>query len=305
MNGEAELYSVAAEQGGVIRREQAIEAGLSRHQIDSRLKSSKWAAVSKGGYRLIALNGGLEIARAAAAVLPSAVVSHFSAAQVHMMSFVPIDRASVTVKSHTTHRFPGAEIFRCIDMRQQHIEDWRGLPVTTIERTVVDLASAVSLRHLAVIVDELLASRRTTLDALDGVLGDVAKKGKPGVRAMRSILEGRSGGRQRQTKLEALGARILRSAEFPRFEVEYPLPWDSDRRYDVAFVAAQLAIEWDSFRWHSQERMFRSDRERDRDAMEHGWIVLRFTWQDVTETPEKVESSVRRLLMQRSQPSAG
>jgi hypothetical protein len=305
MNVEALLYAIAAGQGGVVRREQALQRGMTRHQIDSRVKSGKWTSVASGGYRLISMEGPLEIVRAAVAVLPSAVASHFSAARIHRMQFVPVDSASVTVHARTTHCFPDAQVFRSLDIRDHHIEDWHGLPVTTVERTVVGLSAVVSQRHLATIVDDLLANRRTTVDELDTLLREVARRGRIGVRAMRAILESRSGTDQQRTMLERGGLRILRGGGFPSFEVEYPIPWDQDRRYDVAFVESQLAVEWDSFRWHSQERMFQSDRERDRDALEHGWRILRFTWRDVTVSPEAVDQSVRALLLSLANRSAG
>lgn len=305
MNADAALCAVAATQGGVVRRDQALMMGMTRHQIDGRVKSGQWLPVARGGYRLIELMTATDLVRAAVTVLPSAVVSHFSAAQIHTISFAPIDRASVTVHSRTTHRFPGVQVFRCSDMRDSHVSESRGLPMTTVERTVVDLASVVSKHRLAVIVDDLLAARRTTLHQLDEVLEDVARKGKPGVRAMRSVLVERSGTASRQTKLEAVGELILRNSDLPSFKTEYPIPWHPDRRYDVAFVTAKLAIEWDSFRWHSQERVFQSDRERDREAMEHGWRVLRFTWRDVTDDPDSVVRTVNALLVTNTVHSPG
>lgn len=302
MNADADLYAIAAIQGGVIRRSQALEAGLTRHQIDGRVKTGQWVRVARGGYRLIELVGETELVRAAATVLSSAVVSHSSAARIHRMSFVPIARASVTVHASKTHKFSGVRVVRGMDMKRDHVEDWGGLAMTTVARTAFDLGSEVSQRHLAVIVDEALASRRTTLDDLDDVLRDVERKGKPGVRAMRSVLDARTESDRRQTELERIGLQVLKSGGLPSFEIEYPIPWRPDRRCDVAFVSAQLAIEWDSFRWHSQERVFQSDRERDREAIEHGWRVLRFTWKDVTENPDSVLHSVRRLL---AQPSPG
>jgi len=192
-----------------------------------------------------------------------------------------------------------------MDMKIGHVEDWGGLSVTTVARTSFDLASEVSQRRLAVIVDEALASRQTTLDELDDVLRDVARKGKPGVRSMRSFLVARTASEQRQTKLEKIGLQILRGGDLPLFEVEYSIPWRTDRRYDVAFVSAQLAVEWDSFRWHSQKSVFQSDRERDREAAEHGWRVLRFTWKDVTENPDSVLRSVQRIVARTDSPSWG
>lgn len=296
MNAEASIYGLAAKQGGVVHRDQILEAGLSRHKIDNRVKSGLWTPVSRRGYRLIVCDGAIELVRAAVAVLPSAVASHFSAALVHGMDYVPVDDVSVTVHARTTHSFPGVRVFRCRDLLDRHFEDREGVRVTTLDRTVVDLAAVLSVRHLEVVVDDLLASRRTTIGGVEGVLDDVARKGKPGTRTMRSVLENRSAVDYRLSRLERQGIRILRQSGLVPFEVEYPIPWNNERRYDVAFVSAQLAIEWDSFRWHVQASAFQSDKERDREAIDHGWRILRFTWKDVTEHPDVVVATVRSVL---------
>jgi len=290
------IVQVANKQGGVVRRDQAIDAGFTRHKIAQRVATGEWRLLPHGGYQLLEMPGSTNRARAAASVLPNAVVSHFSAAAVLGISRVPTSTASVSVHSRTTHVFPGVEVFRNRDLAPMHITSRDGVPVTTVERTIVDLAAKVRPKRLAWIVDELLAERRVSVDGVRDVLDAIACKGKPGVTSLRSVLDERSQGSVNLSVLERAGLDLLDESNISGFVLEYPIPWAKRRRFDVAFPREKVAIEWDSFRWHSQKDAFLSDRDRDRLALEHGWRVLRFTWQHVHETPNSVLESIRTVL---------
>lgn len=296
MSTNSEIYTLANIQGGVVRREQVLEAGMSRSQVERRVKSGEWRVVSTGGYQLIELRGRLNRLRAAVAILPNAVASHFSAAAIHRIRLVPTESVSVTVHARTTHAYPGVRVFRSIDLEDTHIITMKGLPATTRERTVVDLAACLKPRHLSVVVDDLLASGRCDVSGIRDVLETVARRGRPGVVALRSVLEERTDGPSNMSVLERDGLRVLRESGFSEFHLEFALPWASNRRFDVAFPTQRVAIEWDSRRWHTQKNALRSDRERDRDALAHGWRILRFTWDDVHEDPVKVAKTIRTVL---------
>jgi very-short-patch-repair endonuclease len=45
------------------------------------------------------------------------------------------------------------------------------------------------------------------------------------------------------------------------------------------------------------------DRRRDRTAQRHGWVLIRFTWDDVTLRPGEVANEVRLLLAVRTPAS--
>lgn len=59
-------------------------------------------------------------------------------------------------------------------------------------------------------------------------------------------------------------------------------------RVDFAYPAQRVAIEVDGYESHSSLDAFRRDRVRQNDLVEAGWLVLRFTWDEVTERPERV-----------------
>lgn len=296
MRTEPSLYDIASTQGGVVRREQAIQSGLSKRQIEHRVTEGDWATVTAGGYRIIAMSGQLNLARSAVALLPGACVSHFSAAAIHRLRMVPTDEVSVTVHARTTHTFPGVRVFRSFDLAATHMVEHKGLPVTSLPRTVVDIAACIPQRRLEAAVDELLADQRIGVAEIREVLDAVARRGRNGVVSLRSILDARSDGPVKASRLERIGLSLLRSAQFASFKLEYAIPWAPRQRFDVAFPLQRLAIEWDSRRWHTQKQAFDRDRERDRVALEHGWRILRFTWSDVSDRPDLVVESIRTVL---------
>lgn len=296
MQSNTSILHTAALQGGVLRRDQAIEAGFTKDQIDWRVSNGHWELITNGGYRLLELPGRLHLAKAAMTILPDATVSHYSAAAIHDLASVSRRIVSVTVASKTTHAFPGVRVFRNDDLAAWHRSEISGLPTTTLERTVVDLAALLSERHMEFIVDDLLAAGRFGTKELTSVLDSVARRGKPGVGCMRAILEKRSSSDDDQSPLEKAGNALLVKAGFTGFEREYPIPWSALQRFDTAFPFNRLAIEWDSRSWHTLKLAFQNDRERDRLAMEHGWRVLRFTWKDVHDNPSSVAESLRTVL---------
>jgi hypothetical protein len=296
MHLQSTILQLAGKQGGVIRSGQAAEAGFTQRQIDWRVSTGEWKRVSNGGYRLIEMPGKLNILRSAATVLPRATVSHFSAAELHGLWGVQRETISVTVPSKTTHTFPGVRVFRNDDLLTEHLTTIRELRVTTLERTIVDLAAAISRRRLEHVLDDVLAQGRCPIADLRAVLDSVARRGKPGVSVMRALLDDRSADDENRSQLERAGLVLLVAGGFDGYICEFPMPWSPNRRFDVAFPAHQIAIEWDSIRWHTQKQRFQSDRERDRLAVEHGWRVLRFTWRDVTADPNGTIDTIRAVL---------
>jgi len=303
VNPDRAIAQISVRQGGVVRRDQARSSGLTDDQIDTRVKDGRWTRVGKFGYRTIEMTDPMDRVRAAIAALPSAVVSHESAANLLRVPRIPKGAATVLVHSRTTHDFPGVDVHRCHDLADAHLTEVGGLPTTTIARTVVDLAAVLSRGHLAVVTDEVLAAKMATVQELQSVLDDVARRGKPGVSKLRAVLETRGPGPESGTAFERLGARVLLDGGLPMPEFEFSKPWDVEQRFDLAYPLHRLAVEWDSRRWHTQVGAFARDRERDRKAVLHGWRVLRFAWEDLTERPDHVVETVRHALEETAPPT--
>jgi hypothetical protein len=298
MNPDRSLSLIAARQGGAIRRDQALGSGLTKGQVDRRVRDGRWTVLGHAGYRIIDMPGTLNLVRSAVATLPDAVASHDSAAELHDLPKLRRGVAAVLVHSRTTHDFPGVTVHRCHDLRDEHIVEIDDLPVTSVSRTIVDMSRFLTVRHLEAVLGSVVADRRASVSDVQRVVDQVACKGKPGIRKLRWVLEERDSGPKDGTPLERIGAEVLRNGGLPDPYFEYPIPWSPQRRFDAAYPRVGLAIEWDSRRWHELIEAFATDRERDRQALLHGWKVVRFTWVDVTRTPEDVVSTVRRLLEQ-------
>ncbi|NIA25904.1 MAG: hypothetical protein GWP04_10105 [Gammaproteobacteria bacterium] len=291
------ILDLAAGQGGVIRKDQALERGMTVGKIRKRVHSGQWQSLARSVYRIFDMTDSVNRIRAAIAGLPDAVVSHESAAEMLSIPLVRRGLAVVTVHSQTTHSFPGVTIHRCHDLDPCHIATIDNLPVTTAARTIVDLAALLHPRHLAAILDDLLASKQLTVPEVQEVASAVSRRGKPGSASLRTVLAERADSpNENASRLELLGFEVLRSSQLPDPMIEYPIPWAEDRRFDAAYPHAKLAIEWDSRRWHTQVEAFERDRRRDRLATLHGWRLVRFTWDDLTTRPAEVAETVRRLL---------
>jgi len=296
MNPDRMLTEIAVEQGGAVRHDQVRSCGFTKGQIDQRVRDGRWRPLGRFGYRIVDMSGSMNLVRAAVATLPNAVASHDSAAEVHEIPKLRRGLATVLVHSRTTHFFPGVVVHRCHDLRDEHIVEVAGLAMTSVPRTIVDLAPFLTRRHVAAVLESVIAEQRIGIAAVERVVEQVARRGKPGIRKIRSILDDRRSGPRNGSPLERRGADVLRVGGLPEPRFEYPIPWDPDRRFDAAFPLERLAIEWDSRRWHELADAFARDRERDRQALLHGWRVVRFTWTDVVDHPSEVVDTVHRLL---------
>lgn len=282
--------------GGVVTKSFLDNVGLTRGQIESRVRRHGWRSLGRGAYRILEARDHRDrLAGALAAINPS-VVSHESAAEVHGFAFVPRGVAVISAHSRTTHVFDGVLVHRTHDLDETHVVSVDGLRCTSVARTVVDLAAGSTERRLGAILDDLVSRGRVILADVDHVLDSVARRGKPGVRRMRRVLAVRWGQNHSESILEQRARSLLRRERLPAPVSEFPIPWSVGRRFDDAYPNERLAIEWDGRRYHGQFQAFEADRLRDREALVHGWRVVRFTWNDVNNRPQLVVSTIRSLL---------
>ena len=301
MGKTGEITRRAAEHGGFISRAQLEQLGVSNAAIARRVTSGELTLVTHGVYQVFPPNTHTDVMRGAVLALPRATVSHESAAHLLDLPTLPELIPTVTVASHTTHRFPGVTVRRNADIAQWHLTEVDGLPVTTVARTLFDLAAVLQERTFEQATESAILAGRMHLRDLDKLLTELARRGKPGVRAVRDFVEVRAGGPEDETVLERKGRKVLADGRLPAPEFQFPLPWSKWRRFDAAYPQAKLAIEWDSRAWHLQQEAMESDRLRDREAALHGWQVIRFTWNDVTKHPDEVVATVADLLRQRQE----
>ncbi len=293
------VIQLAAKQGGYVNRSQLVDLGYSTSAIDRRLANAELKRVVANVYQVFPPSDHVDLIRGAVLALPGAVVSHQSAA--HMLGFplLPRLRPTVTVPSHTTHVFPGVTVRRCFDLDPTHVAAVGDLSVTNVQRTAFDLAAVLRPKLFDRVAEALILAERMSIDQLEAVVDQVARRGKPGSRAARVFIATREGTLITASALERKGRTVLAAGGLPSPVPQYPIPWDPHRRFDDAYPQSRLAIEWDSRAWHLQREAMTSDRRRDRDAASHGWLVLRFTYEDLKSRQGEVVPTVATLLKTR------
>jgi len=282
-----------------VRRDQLVAYGLSSSAIDRRVSAGDLTPATAGVYVVIPSDDYVDLLRGAVLRLPKAVVSHQSAA--HMLRFprLPALMPTVVVASHTTHQFPGVTVRRCSDLAESDVVVVDGLVVTNVVRTFFDLGGLLRFRHWDAIGESLVIAGKMELASFENLTVRLARRGKPGSRHAHDFLQERTGHIPKATILERQGRDLLAQAGLPAPLPEYPIPWQLGRRFDDAYPEARVAIEWDSRAWHEQRAAMAADRRRDREAAAHGWVVLRFTWEETTDRPHEVVETVSLLLHDR------
>ena len=151
------------------------------------------------------------------------------------------------------------------------------LPLTVIE-------AAVRKRGGATLLDTAL-QRHTELRPLWAA--HLRNKGRYGSPAARILLQAADDGAR--SVAERLLIKLLKSAGITGWKANYPI---AGYRVDVAFPQARVAIEVDGLAFHSDSDDFHTDRVRQNAIALAGWQVLRFTWLDLTEYPQRVLASI-------------
>lgn len=93
-----------------------------------------------------------------------------------------------------------------------------------------------------------------------------------------------------RSEAERLLVKLLKGAGVTGWQTNYPV---SGYRVDVAFPDAKVAIEVDGWAFHSDAETFVKDRRRQNVIALLGWQVLRFTWLDLTEHPDRVLAEIK------------
>jgi very-short-patch-repair endonuclease len=174
----------------------------------------------------------------------------------------------------------------------------RGLRITTVARTLLDLASVFQRDRLELVLEDALRKRMTAIPQLKDLL-EGRGRGLPGAAPLRTLVERRDPNtRSTDTRFEAKLLALLRTARLP-----LPLPQFTITaqghfigRVDFAYPDHRLVIEAHSFRWHSGRKRWDSDVQREKDLRRLGWRILKITYDDLVERPDQVVADIRAAI---------
>lgn len=138
-----QLYRIAEEQGGYFTSTQAAQAGFSRKLLWYHEKAGRFLRVAQGIYRLAQFPSSPfeDLFVAWLRCGPKSAISHESALAVYNLSDVIPTEVHVTVPRSASRRRRGIRQHTS-QLRPREIRKRDGLPVTSVSRTIADVARA-------------------------------------------------------------------------------------------------------------------------------------------------------------------
>jgi len=286
---ERALAALATRQHGVLSRGQLLAAGLSPRTIERRCAAGGLHRLHRGVYAL----GHGRVSRRGewkAAVLAcgeGALLSHRSGAALWGLSPSP---PVVEVSAPRGRRRPGLNVHEGgIEDADRTVRD--GIPVTTVARTLFDLAEVEEEEQLRGSFEEADRLGLLQLSALEGV----CQRGH-GRRALRPIRRLIDEARMPETTRSPLESRFLDFCRANQLVLPQTNVTVAGREADAYWPAQRLVVELDGWSFHSHRAAFERDRARDAAMQAAGYRVIRITHRRLERQPAAIANELRCLL---------
>ncbi len=278
---DARIAAKAGTQFNRISLDQLRELGLSEKALRHRLRQGRIVRVAPGVFAVAPVDAENDWGRWMAATLTSgrSVLSHRSAAAARGFWTLPRPFEEITRPGSCGTRHLGHIQVRYSAVLAGCFGEVRGIPVTSAERTLLDLAPRVSPRALAWCVREAVRIEETDLGKLAEHLASC--RGRRGAARLAATVSRYSGLplERARSGAEVRALEILRQAE-------RPLPALNVRRAgeeaDLSWARLRLIIEIDGKPWH----LDRGENARKQAIWEAaGWVVRRIDADRVYDSP--------------------
>jgi very-short-patch-repair endonuclease len=166
-----------------------------------------------------------------------------------------------------------------------------GIPVSTLPRTLLDLADVAPKSHVIRAMTEAEIKGIVDLNALNDLLA--RSPGRRGLKPLREILVDAAIDPHTREELEFRFRQLVHNANLPRPVMNTGV---EGKLVDVVWKKQKLIVELDSWAFHGHRKAFEDDRERDADLQLADYRVIRVTWRQLTKDPAKVVRRLRKLL---------
>jgi len=280
---DVRLIELASRQHRCVARRQLAELGYSYRAIAHRLAGGRLVAVYDGIYAVAPLVDAARTRRMAATLTTQgSVLSHASAAAA--WAFRPFNEHFEIVTrpgNGGPEQKDGVLVCRSRTLTG-NTTALDGIPITTPERTLIDLAPHLSDRPLARAVREACRLRVTTPGELFGALNRHA--GRRGTRRLHAAVSRYSGLPLHRTRsdAESLALELLRDAGRPRPTVNERI---AGEEADLSWAAWRLIVELDGPQFHLD---IAENRRKQRTWEAAGWTVRRLPTDDVYLEPARL-----------------
>lgn len=298
------LHRLAATRGGVVSAQDLHECGFSGASVRRRIADGLWHRIGgavvlapphprTAAWNDLALSWILRLTFGRHALISGALALR------RQGWHLPVERHIVVLRDKPRAQLAGVTVLR--------------RPAAEAGGVVADLRFATARDALADCLTVLPAGEGTRLpDAAlqrryvspETVAQDLAARlgrGRRNAAGLREFIARATSGSRSEAE-QRMGRLLRRSGTGP-WAPNFPLRDESGQvvaEIDFAHLGLRIAIEVDGRAFHSDRRSFERDRSRQNTLVVGGWLVLRFTWEQITERPDEVVEIVLAAVAKRA-----
>jgi very-short-patch-repair endonuclease len=292
MSVDAAIGELAERQHGRVARRQVAALGLSASAIDRRIRTKRLIPVHQGVYAVGCQLRSLQSAWMAAVLAggAGAVLSHRAAAAHWGIAQAGSGAVDVTTP-RGQHARRGIRFHRS-NLPADEITVHNGIPITTLPRTLLDMAAGLDVGRLERAINE--AEIRQLWDELS--LVDLLHRypRRRGAKTARAALQRRNAGATlSKSDLEALFLDFAERHGLPRPQTNVLVDGCA---VDCVWPEQRLVIEVDGWETHKTRAAFERDREKSRILQAAGWRCVPVTYLHLRDGSQAVARDVRRML---------
>ena len=283
---EQQLARIAECQHGAFTRAIADEIGFSQRQRQHRLEQRRWEEPFEGVFRIAGAprTWRSDLVCAVFAGSDHTFGSHRSATAVYELPGADRHLQEVQCRRWRRPHWPTLVVHETLALSAEDVTVVDGIPITTVERTLLDLGAVRSPQTVERAVEAAIRRELTTIDDLVATLQRLGRKGRRGCGVLRDILAVRTVDRAvTESDMEMRLLQVLRANGLPEPITQFEV-WHKGRfiaRVDAAYVQWRIALEYDSYLWHSNRRERARDNARRNALLNVEWTPISVVWDDL------------------------
>ena len=280
---DREIAEIAERQYGLVTRRQLYALGLAPNTIRYRIESGRLHQVHPS---VFAIGGGRVVgpARLLGAVFDcgdGALASHRNAGAVWNIVSAPAGPIHITTTKRGLRKRPGVKLHRVRSFQSDDRTEVDGIPVTSLPRTLLDLAEVLHITRLERAIENAERLRIFDLNAITELLS--RSPGRHGRKPLSVLLSERIEPPRTRSELERDFLALTERAGLPRPQLNILI---AGFEVDAVWPDRCLIIELDSYAFHGTRAAFERDRARDAQLQIAGYRVLRITHRMISQEPE-------------------
>jgi predicted transcriptional regulator of viral defense system len=292
------LAAFAAERFSVFTLDHARDTGFSSKEREHRLATGQWLVLYEDVYLVAGASRSWkgDLLAACWAGGFRAVASHRSAAALWDLAGGRRSIQEITCPRWRRARHDGLVVHesKAFDPMDTVVID--GIPVTTPERTLLDLGAVCHESVVEMALDAAEKRELVTLDSVRATVARLGRSGRNGVGTLRRLLDAHSPDRKpTDSEMETLLLQVLRRKGFPEPVTQYEIRCAGRfiAQVDAAYPDWHIAIEYDSYKHHTGRKAIDRDSERRNKLISVGWVPVTATHADLCEGAPKLCAAIR------------